>query len=412
MGEWLRGRRTWWVAGGVVVVAVVLTSAGAYALTTGQPAASAKTSTAKVDRGEVATAVATTGILEPAQTRSLGFAASGTVTKVNVRAGDQAKAGQVLAEMDDAAALDKVDGAEEALDEAQDALDEAEDAADTATCPASTTTSPGYRLAALPVTTPTPSATGGAATPAPTVTVTVTVTVTETVTVAPSAAPTTRSSPSPSSGTNCANGGGASGGDAILSAEQKVTSAELALAEAKEELAGTKITAPIAGRVLTVSGSVGSDVSSGGTLVTLADVAGMQVAASFPEADAGRLATGLTATVTLADRPGEEFTARVVQVDPVGTADGDMVTYGAVLAFDEVPADLLVGQSAGVKVTTSSVADVLRVPSTAVGGTGTVLVRTPAGDAERSVEVGLRGDQYTEIKSGLIEGDEIVIAGS
>lgn len=350
----MRGRR-WVVAGVAVAAAVGLTSAGAYALTRGEPAAAPTTSTVKVDRGEVAAAVATTGTLEPAQTRSLSFAAAGTVTEVKVRAGDQVKSGQVLATIDAANAQEKVDDATESLDEAQDALDEAES---TPVC-----------------------------------------------TVAPSR------SPSPSPSASCAR---SSGRDTILSAEQRVIGAKKALAEAKEQLAGTKITAPIAGKVLSVSGTVGSEIRGGSAFVTLADVAGMQISASFPEADAARLATGLTGTVTLADRPGEEFPAKLVQVDPVGTTEdgGTMVKYGVVLAFEKVPSDLLVGQSANVKVTTSSVANVLRVPSGAVRDDGTVLVRTATGDQSKAVELGVRGDQYTEVTSGLIEGDQIVIGAS
>jgi RND family efflux transporter MFP subunit len=198
----------------------------------------------------------------------------------------------------------------------------------------------------------------------------------------------------------------------VLAAQQRVTSAEVALAEAEDQFAGTKIKAPIAGKVLTVAGAVGAEVGAGGTFVSLADVAGMQVAADFPEAYAGRLETGQSATVTLANRPGEEFAARVVRVSPVGAADGDMVRYGVVLAFEEVPTDPLVGQSASIRVITGEVTGVLRVPSAAVRDDGTVVVRTSAGGEIRAVSVGMRGDQYTEIKSGLIQGDEIVIAGS
>ncbi|MCW6003155.1 efflux RND transporter periplasmic adaptor subunit [Micromonospora sp. CPCC 205371] len=356
----MRGRR-WVVAGAAVAAAVGLTSAGSYALSRGEPAAAPATSTVKVDRGEVSTAAATTGKLEPGQVRSLSFATAGTVTEVKVRAGDQVASGQVLATIDPTDAQERVDDATDSLDEAEDALDEAES---TSVCTVS-------------LVTPTP-------------------------TVSPSAP-----APSPS----CAR---SSGRDSILNAQQRVTSAKKALAEAKEQLAGTKITAPIAGKVLTVSGSVGSEIRGGSAFVTLADVAGMQISASFPEADAARLAIGLTGTVTLADRPGEEFPAKVVQVDPVGTTDdgGTMVKYGVVLAFEKVPSDLLVGQSANVKVTTSSVAEVLRVPSGAVRDDGTVLVRTASGDQSKAVELGIRGDQYTEVTSGLIEGDEIVIAGS
>jgi HlyD family secretion protein len=96
-----------------------------------------------------------------------------------------------------------------------------------------------------------------------------------------------------------------------------------------------------------------------------------------------------------------------VQVDPTGTSDGTMVRYGVLLGFDDAPKDLLVGQSAAVKVTTGDKADVLRVPSTAVhdvaGDTGTVLKdKTPV-----KVGVGLRGDQYTEITNGLHTGDAV-----
>jgi HlyD family secretion protein len=186
-----------------------------------------------------------------------------------------------------------------------------------------------------------------------------------------------------------------------------VNQAEVTVANAEDQLEGATITAPIAGRILSVAVKVGSQVSAASTVVTLTDVFDMQINADFPEADADRLAVRQQAVVTLADRPGETFGATVVQVDPVGTDDGTMVRYGVLLSFDDAPKDLLVGQSAAVRVTTGSAADVLRVPSTAVhdvaGDTGTVL----RGGAPVTVGVGLRGDQYTEITSGLTEGEAV-----
>lgn len=125
--------------------------------------------------------------------------------------------------------------------------------------------------------------------------------------------------------------------------------------------------------------------------------------------------------MTLANRPGEQFPAHVAQVDPVGTTVGQLVRYGAVLGFDRVPADALVGQTADVRVTIDSVSSVLRVPAGAVhptdpaapsttDGTGQVRLRTPAGGTERRrVTVGVRGDRYVEIVGGLAEGDEVVL---
>jgi RND family efflux transporter MFP subunit len=198
----------------------------------------------------------------------------------------------------------------------------------------------------------------------------------------------------------------------VLRAQQQVSSADLALDQARDALAGTTIKAPVAGTVLSVAGAVGASVTSGGTFVTLADPAGMQVKASVPEADAGRLEVGQAATVTLPDRPGTPLDATVVQVDPVGTSDGTLVLFGARLAFAKAPTDLLVGQTAAVRVTIATRPDALRVPSTAVRADGSVLVRTPGGDRPTQVEVGLRGDAYTEITAGLIDGQEIVTASS
>ncbi len=416
------GRRRWWVAGSVAVVVLLGTSA--YAVTRADESPARQTATATVDRGEIAMAVATTGTLQPAQNRSLSFSVSGTVTEVTVRAGDDVQSGQVLAAIDDSDAQGRVESAEEALAKAEDALATADSAQGGSTClSAGTTSAGGVRLVARDAT-PTPDA--STATPTPDVSTASpspeastasptpsasTSTPTATPSASAGATPRQSSSPAPAEG-DCTSRNGQSGSDPVLRAQQQVNNAQVSLAEAEAALAGTRITAPIAGKILTVTSTVGAQVSGGSTVITLGDVAGMEVSASFPEADAGRLVTGLPATITLADRPGEEFAATVTQVDPVGTASDQMVTFGVLISFAEVPADVLVGQSASVRVIVTSVPDGLRLPATAVHpvdeSTGTVLLRTAGGDQTRQVTIGLRGDQHTEIVSGLAEGDVVI----
>jgi multidrug efflux pump subunit AcrA (membrane-fusion protein) len=124
---------------------------------------------------------------------------------------------------------------------------------------------------------------------------------------------------------------------------------------------------------------------------------------------------GQVSTIALPDRAAE-FPGKVSQIDPAGTVSSKLVKYGVVIAFDSVPADLLLGQSATVTVTTASVDNVLYVSSAAVtgvnNGSGKVTVRVGGKDTQRTVTVGLRGDQYTEISSGLAEGDEAVLPSS
>jgi multidrug efflux pump subunit AcrA (membrane-fusion protein) len=232
-----------------------------------------------------------------------------------------------------------------------------------------------------------------------------------------------------------------------MSAEQQLTNAKLALQLAQDKLAGTTITAPVAGRVLSVAGTVGTQQSPGDSgFIVLGEVADTAVRAEFSEADIAHLAVGQTATITLPNRDGAQIKGKVSQIDPAGTTSGRLVRYGVLIAFDEVPADLLLGQSANVSVVTASAADVRYVSSAAVrsvdsggahsgstaggstaggstaggstaggsavdSGSAVVTVRSAGHDERRTVQVGLRGDQYTEIRSGLQEGDVLVVAG-
>ncbi|GAA4601570.1 HlyD family secretion protein [Actinoplanes octamycinicus] len=361
-------------------------------------------------KGAVTLDVATIGTVEPATTRELSFAVAGTVEEIRVRAGTKVAAGQTLATVDDTDAAGDVASAEETLSDAEDRLGDAQTraASVTASATACATSGTGHLTVAgaLPVEAAAvggaeaegaaagaaeadgAAAEGGAAAE---------VEAAEAEGAAAAACP-TRGYPD-------------TGNDPILNARQTVNRATRAVAEAKAALSGTVIKAPIAGTVVAVAGSVGDTVSSGKTFVTLADTYTMQVRADFPEADAGALRVGQTGTVTLADHD-DALTATVVQVDPVGTSDGTLVRYGAVLSFAAPPSDLLVGQSAQVTVRVGEATDVLRVPSTAVhdvsGGSGTVLVRAGGTNAQRTVTVGLRGDQYTEVTGGLAAGERVV----
>jgi HlyD family secretion protein len=394
-----RGRRRWvWVAAAVVVLALIAYGV-VRALTADAATAPAKAVTVAADTGAVTTQVATTGTLQPAQTRSLTFAVAGTVTSVRVTAGSTVGAGQTLAKVDSTDAASAVDDAQDALDQAQSALTQAEDAA---AKPASNTgcNVPAAYVAPSPSVSPSPS-------PRPSATAKPTATRTRT---SSPAAP--RGGGAASKTCSARSNSGGSGTDAVYSAEQRVNQAQVTLENAEDALDGATITAPISGKILAVGGKVGSQVGAGSTFITLADTYDMQISAEFPEADADHLAVKQKATATLANKAGQTFKATVVQVDPTGTSDGTLVRYGVLLSFVDAPKDLLVGQSANVVVTTGSVPDTLRVPSTAVhdvaGPTGTV--QKSASDTKTQVKVGLGliGDQYTQITSGLSPGDEVV----
>ena len=400
-------RRVLWSAGITVVIvalAVVIVMANR-----GGPSTPVASSTTTVQRGSVTLAVSATGTITAANTRGLSFSVAGTLTEVDVKAGDLVTAGQVLARIDPTDTQATVDAAQQRVDDAQTAEDRAAATAALPACP----------------------------TPPPT-------------TAPPSSSPGASPKPSGSTGGGGGTGGGGTGGggtggtggsggtgthgsqpgatptcttagkppvnDNLLAAQQQLNNAKLSLTMAQLKLNGTTITAPIAGRVLSVGGKVGARVSPGGTgFIVLGDISNLAVSANFSEADVGRLVVGQISSITL-PHTTEPLPGKVSQIDPAGTVSGRLVRYGVVIAFDAVPADLLLGESATVLVTTATATDVLYAASAAVtgvaNGSGTVTVRANGHDERRTVKVGLRGDQYTEIVSGVSVGDQLVLTGA
>ena len=384
----------------VAVVALALAVTAGYALRRSGAPRPVASSTAQVVRGTVTVSASAAGTVSMVQTRGLSFATTGVVTELDVKVGDQVTGGQVLARIDATDAQSAVDAAQQQLDIAQTNLTKAQAPAPTPTCaalaPAALLLPPGPSGSPSPG--PSSSASASAA-------------------ASPSATP--RPGPSRSAPTghtsSCSTGGGTSsrGGDPLASAQRQVNNAELALLQARQRLAGTVLTAPLAGRVISVGGALGGQERPGGTgFIVLGNVSDTEVQAEFSEADVAHLAVGQPATITLANR-ADPYPGKVAQISPAGTTSGRLVRYGVLIAFDTVPTDLLFGQGASVAVTTARADAVLSVPSSAVhgihDGAATVTVRAAGRDSQRTVTIGLRGDRFTEIRSGLAEGEQVVL---
>ncbi|MFV2109646.1 efflux RND transporter periplasmic adaptor subunit [Micromonospora sp. LOL_015] len=219
---------------------------------------------------------------------------------------------------------------------------------------------------------------------------------------------------------------GVSTADAVAA----VTEAELAVDEAQAAVDGTSLTAPMAGTVVAVNGSVGastgggtgSSSAGGGTgsssssdasgFVDLADLTQLEVTASVSETDATRLETGQPATVRWNALPETEASASIGVIDPNATTTNGVVSYPITLDLDSLPEGVRPGQTVEVTVVVGEAVDVLTVSPAALTGTGTrqsVTVLVDGAQVSRTVEVGLQGDDAVEIVSGLAVGERVVV---
>ena len=103
----------------------------------------------------------------------------------------------------------------------------------------------------------------------------------------------------------------------------------------------------------------------------------------------------------------------VSSISTVGTTTSGVTTFPVTIAVTGNPAGLYAGASADVEIIVRQATNVLVVPTTAVHSLGTssyVDLLKNGKEVEQTVTIGAEGSPYTQITSGLKEGQEVVIA--
>ncbi len=106
----------------------------------------------------------------------------------------------------------------------------------------------------------------------------------------------------------------------------------------------------------------------------------------------------------------------MVAIDATSTTVNQVVDYGVTIELRRQPKGIRAGQTTVVSVVSGpGEGRPCQCPSAAVttaGGQSTVIVVRNGQQVSTVVEIGLEGDQSTEIVSGLSEGDEVVLAST
>jgi HlyD family secretion protein len=206
---------------------------------------------------------------------------------------------------------------------------------------------------------------------------------------------------------------------ACHAAESALERAEASVVLARTDLAKTVLTAPFAGVVAKLSIQVGewTTPSPPGLpippVIDLIDPSSIYMVAPMDEVDSARMRAGQRARVTVDSHQGRSFPARLLRVAPyVLDVEAQNRTVEIELELDDAAfaRTLLPGTSADAEVILDAREGVLRVPTGALMEGGRVLVLANGRLAERSVKVGLRNWNFTEIVSGLSAGELIVLS--
>ncbi len=213
-------------------------------------------------------------------------------------------------------------------------------------------------------------------------------------------------------------------------AVQQVAVQQQNVQKAQTNLGYATITSPIDGVVLSREVEEGQTVASAMTTPTLfiiaQDLTDMRVIADIDEADIGGVQEGQRVSFTVDAYPEDVFEGRVTQVRQNATTESNVVTYEVVISARNDDLKLKPGLTANVTIYVMELHDVLAVPSKALRFTPNELllkddeqvvdcdggnkVWLHKGNTFKAVavEIGNTNGTYTEIKSGLKEGTEVI----
>jgi len=159
----------------------------------------------------------------------------------------------------------------------------------------------------------------------------------------------------------------------------------------------------------------GAEVYEGSKIITIPDASEMKVEVKIHETWIDRIEPNQPANITVQAFPDKAFTGRVLKKAPLADQEDylnpDLKVYSTDVGIDGTHDSLKTGMTGKVTVMIDELHDVLYVPIQSVVTVEDKKICYVAGSPaqKREVETGLFNDNFVEIKSGLAEGEKVLL---
>lgn len=215
--------------------------------------------------------------------------------------------------------------------------------------------------------------------------------------------------------------------------ESLITQTQIAINTDETNLGYTKIRAPLDGTIVSVPVEEGQTVNANQTTPTIVQIANlndMEIDIEISEGDITKVKPGMDVTYTILSEPNTIFKAKLDSIDPglttltdgsydkssstsaSSSSSSEAVYYYGRAYVDNPEGKLRIGMMTQNTIHVTSAENVLIVPSiTITSRQDKHYVRVLSGDdnvERREVEVGISDGVYTEIRSGLAEGEQVI----
>jgi macrolide-specific efflux system membrane fusion protein len=203
--------------------------------------------------------------------------------------------------------------------------------------------------------------------------------------------------------------------------QAQIQQSRASLASSETELGYSKIYAPMAGTVVSITIKEGQTLNASQnapTVLTLADLTAMTVETDVSEADVNKLRPNMEVYFTTLGGGKRRWYGSLQQILPTPEIVNNVVLYTALFDVDNQDQALLNGMTAQVFFVTSAARDVLTIPVAALRNltpiaasqtqSASVTVMRNGKAEERQIVVGISSRVAAEVLSGLHEGDQVV----
>lgn len=173
-----------------------------------------------------------------------------------------------------------------------------------------------------------------------------------------------------------------------------------------------RIVAPFAGVARRVDFQVGDNLLADSTeekYIVLENPDDIIITIPLDQVDVVRVKKGMSATIALDAIPGQQFQGKIRAINPTPTVTSGVVSYEVEIQLPS-PKDLTIlsGMTATVNVETLRKENVLVVPNLALSRSNATVSVTLGSGIAATVETGVTDGRFTEILSGVNEGDSVV----
>jgi len=186
----------------------------------------------------------------------------------------------------------------------------------------------------------------------------------------------------------------------------------------EDKLSKTKIVAPADGTVLdtlVIEGQVvvaAASVNSGTEIMTFADLSQLLINSHVNQVDAPRLIPGQEVEVNMSDSSGDPIRAHIEFIAPLALVKNNIKGFEVHALIEENDGRLKPGMSVSMNVPVGKADGAVSVPVSAIfkeNKQAVVYVRKGDTTEKRNVTVGVTNLSFVEIKSGVSEGEEILL---